>query len=203
MKNKKYRHVLVAASMSLSLATLGFSPESSFAGDLSEWQKGVIEGAFMFNPHLRSRNVQVEIQNNRAILRGYVDSELGRALAEQFALSVKGIDEVMNRLLVTPDFQLKESQQTQQATEDQNRLANVTITNKVLSQLLANRVTSGMEIDVETRDRTVTLSGEVGSDGEKILTYWIVKNTQGVKTVVNQLDVVSESTQQVVVQLAD
>src|SRR5688572_27969130 len=100
MKNKKYRHALIAVLM--SLATLSFYPNYAFAGDLSEWQKGVIEGAFMFSPHLRSRNVHVEIQNKRAILRGYVDSELSRSLAEQFALSVKGIDEVMNRLLVSP-----------------------------------------------------------------------------------------------------
>jgi len=201
MKNKKYRHALIVASM--SWAAFGFYPAASFATDLSQWQKGAIEGAFMFNPHLRSRNVQVEVQNNRAILRGYVDSELSRALAEQFALSVKGIDEVMNRLLVTPDLRLNESQQLGVVADDQNRLANVTITNKVLSQLLANRVTNGMEIDVETRDRTVTVSGAVNSEAEKILAYWIVKNTQGVKNVINQLEVVSELTHQAVVQLAE
>lgn len=201
MKNKKYRQALVAVL--LCLATLSFYPDPTFAGDLSEWQKGVIEGAFMFSPHLRSRNVHVEIQNNRAILRGYVDSELSRSLAEQFALSVKGIDEVMNRLLVSPDFWQEEIQPVLPVTNDQNRLSNVTITNKVWSQLLANRVTSGMEIDVETRNRTVTLSGAVSSDGEKILTYWIVKNTQGVKSVINKLDVITEPTHQAVVQLAE
>jgi osmotically-inducible protein OsmY len=203
MKNKNYRPSLVAALM--CLAILNLHSDKTLAGELADWQKGVIEGAFMFNPHVRSRNVHVEIQNKRAILRGYVDSELSRSLAEQFALSVKGIDEVMNKLLVTPDLRHEHDEigQTPQAVEEQNRLSNVTITNKVLSQLLANRVTSGMEIDVETRNRVVTLSGAVSSEAEKSLTYWIVKNTQGVATVVDKLDVVSVTAQQAVVQLAE
>lgn len=200
MKNKKYCHFWVAGLMCLTV--LGIHPGRALAEDLSQWQKGAIEGAFMFNPHVRSRNVQVDVENNRALLRGYVDSELSRALAEQLALSVRGIDGVVNRLVIAPDLGARATPAAA-ATADQNRLSNVTITNKVLSQLLANRVTSGMEIDVETRNRVVTLSGEVSSAAEKSLTYWIVKNTQGVTAVINKLDVVPEATQQAVVQLAE
>ena len=60
-----------------------------------------------------------------------------------------------------------------------------------------------MEIDVETRNRVVTLSGAVSSAEEKSLTYWIVKNTQGVQAVVNKLDIVPDATHQAVVQLAE
>lgn len=201
MKNKKYQHYMLAAFV--CMAMLSLDPGTVRAGDLSEWQKGVIEGAFMFSPHVRSRHLHVEVQNKRAILRGYVDSELSRALAEQFALSVKGIDEVVNRLLVSPELARAEAPEIQPAFDGQNRLSNVTITNKVLSQLLANRITNGIEIDVETRNRVVTLSGAVGSEAEKTLTYWIVKNTQGVATVIDKLEVMPVTTQQAVVQLAE
>ncbi len=79
----------------------------------------------------------------------------------------------------------------------------MTITNKVRSQLLANRITSGIEIDVETRNQVVTLSGSVNSEAEKILMYWLVKNTQGVKQVVDKLEIVPESSQHAVVQLTE
>jgi osmotically-inducible protein OsmY len=201
MKTQKNRLALLAVYVCLAAASTHH--EFSWAADLKEWQKGVIEGAFIFSPHVRSRNVQVEIQNNRAILRGYVDSEISKALAEQFALSVKGIDEVMNRLVVSPDLGRSETQQSAPANADNNRLSNVTITNKVLSQLLANRITSGMEIDVETRNRVVTLSGAVRSDAERALTYWIARNTQGVKAVIDNMDVTPDATHQAVVQLAE
>ncbi|MCR6650401.1 MAG: BON domain-containing protein [Cellvibrionaceae bacterium] len=157
----------------------------------------------MFNPYLHAKDVRVEIQNECAILRGYVDSDLGKALAEQLALSVKGINQVINKLVVAPDLKKEIFKEAGWDNSNQHRLSNVTITNKVRSQLLANRVTSGMEIDVETRNRVVTLSGEVNSEAEKVLTYWIVKNTQGVTRVIDKLNVLSTGGQQVVMQLAE
>jgi len=133
-----------------------------------------------------------------------VDSDVSKALAEQCALSVKGIDQVINKLVVAPDQWGPSMQAGESNKEGQNRLSNVTISNKVRSQLLANRITSGMEIDVETRNRVVTLSGSVNSEAEKVLTYWLVKNTQGVKQVVDQLDIVPpDPQQQVVLQLTE
>lgn len=201
MNNKKHRHYLFVSVICLVAHSIFI--QSLWADDLNEWQKGIIEGAFMFNSHLRSKNVQVDVKDNCATLRGYVDSELARALAEQFALSVKGINDVVNRLVVAPEKWTEEGYLPTLDNGNLNRLSNVTITNKVRSQLLANRITSGMAIDVETQNRTVTLSGVVSTEAEKTLTYWIVKNTQGVKNVVDKLDVMPATAHQAVVQLAE
>lgn len=201
MKTKKFR--VFGMALFLVLAAQNFMAGNAQADDLRDWQRGAIEGAFLFNPYLHAKDVRVEIQNECAILRGYVDSDLGKALAEQLALSVKGINQVINKLVVAPDLKKEIFKEAGWDNSNQHRLSNVTITNKVRSQLLANRVTSGMEIDVETRNRVVTLSGEVNSEAEKVLTYWIVKNTQGVTRVIDKLNVLSTGGQQVVMQLAE
>ncbi|MBC6904186.1 BON domain-containing protein [Saccharophagus sp. K07] len=200
MKNKKLSIFSIACLCAIALQSLA---SAAWANDLQSWQKGVIEGAFIFSPYLRSKDIRVEIQNNFAILKGYVDSETSKALAEQFALSVKGINKVVNRLIVAPEQWESSVQSVELQKDNQNRLSNVTITNKVRSQLLANRITSGIEIDVETRNQVVTLSGSVNSEAEKILMYWLVKNTQGVKQVVDKLEIVPESSQHAVVQLTE
>lgn len=200
MKNKRLGVFCITSFVVLMLQSFG---QNVWAEDLRDWQKGVIEGAFLFSSHLQSKNVRIDIQDNCVTLRGYVDSDLSKSLAEQMALSVKGIHQVINKLVVAPE---QWSQNPQEVPEDKaghHRLSNVTISNKVRSQLLANRVTSGMAIDVETHNRVVTVSGAVNSAAERTLTYWIVKNTQGVKTVIDKLDVLPHSTQQAIVQLAD
>lgn len=172
------------------------------------WQRGAIEGAFMFSPYLKASRVKVSIDANRAILEGQVESETGRALAEQLALSVKGIEQVVNKLVVSkltePPKQLNTlGLENLNAGVMDNRLSNVTITNKVKSQLLANRNTSGINIDIETSNRVVTITGLVGSDEERALAYWLVKNTRGVKTVIDKMDVESSVNRQAAIQLAE
>lgn len=200
MKIKKFGALCITTFVVLSLQNFG---PKVWAEDLQDWQKGVIEGAFLFSSHLQSQDVRVDVQGDCAILKGYVDSDLSKSLAEQLALSVKGIDQVINKLIVAPEKWRQSYPEVEMDNAGQHRLSNVTITNKVRSQLLANRVTSGMEIDVETHNRVVTVSGAVHSEAEKVLTYWIVKNTQGVKRVIDKLDVLSNTSQQAVVQLAE
>lgn len=155
----------------------------------SHWQQGAIEGALLYHPSLHTAELKVQVINQRAQLSGYVDSAVNRALAEQVALNVPGIDQVVNQLEIRPDF-IRPAFSDAPAHDGINyRLSNVTISNKVKSQLLANRYTSGIDLDVETHNRTVIIRGAVGSEAERQLAYLVVKNTQGVKEVVNKLSV--------------
>lgn len=154
----------------------------------SKWQSGFIAGALWYNPVIKSEGIQVQVQQDQATLSGYVDSEVTKALAEQIALGLAGIDSVLNQLQVTPN-KFAQGAPAILDTDERHRLSNVTITNKVRSQLLANRQTSGIDIGVETKNRMVTLSGTVASDAERQLAHWVVRNTRGVKEVNNQLHV--------------
>lgn len=168
--------------------------------DRASWQEGVIEGALRFNPHLQVQGLQVLIDGHQADISGFVDSKLSRALAEQMTLNVRGIDAVVNRLVIAPN---KFNQTLTPTSSEHNDLSNVTISNKVKSQLLANRLTNGMKVDVETRNRVVLITGYVNSSTEKELTYWVVKNTIGVKKVVDQLEIATDINRQARIELTE
>ena len=67
------------------------------------------------------------------------------------------------------------------------------ITLKVKSKLAADSQTSAIKIGVETKDAVVTLSGTVPTAREKDEADKIAKNTDGVKRVVNDITVNSDS----------
>ena len=63
------------------------------------------------------------------------------------------------------------------------------MTAKVKSKLLWNRSTSGLDVNVTTRQSTVTLEGTVESDAERDLVRRIARNTQGVRAIDDRLTV--------------
>jgi osmotically-inducible protein OsmY len=62
----------------------------------------------------------------------------------------------------------------------------------VKSQLLINTNTTGTAINVDSDEGVVTLSGEVESGEEKDLAIRIASNTEGAKSVTDQLMVRSQ-----------
>lgn len=208
MKIIKYfgQNFLINAGLA-SIIALGCL-QSASAADLTTRQQGLIEGALTYHPNLVIARIQVDVDKGHAQLKGIVDSHVGRALAEELAANVKGIRSVSNQLRVAPEYFSRQKEETYKEKTYSGevinrRLSNVTISNKVKSQLLANRVTSGMHVEVETDNRVVTINGQVRSEAEKALTYWIVKNTQGVRTVINNLDILTEREQRAFVQVAE
>lgn len=201
MRNLKIliRVLFLATSLASAIA-LGYMPDAD-AGDLTSRQQGLIEGALTYHPNLTIAKIEVDVKDGRAELKGVVDSRLSKALAEELAANVRGVRSVSNQLRVMPGYFSTQNRAENDGAD--NRLSNVTISNKVKSQLLANRVTSGMDVEVETRNRVVTINGHVESEAEKALTYWIVKNTQGVRTVINNLEILSPREQQAFVQIAE
>lgn len=203
MKIIKYfgQNFLINASLA-GIIALGCM-QSTSAADLTTRQQGLIEGALTYHPNLVTAGIQVDVDKGHAQIKGIVDSHVGRALAEELAANVKGIRSVSNQLRIAPEYFARQKKETYSGEVINRRLSNVTISNKVKSQLLANRVTSGMHVEVETDNRVVTINGQVKSEAEKALTYWIVKNTQGVRTVVNNLDILTEREERAVVQVAE
>lgn len=168
------------------------SRESSIAEKLEEsWKTGLVEGALLFNTHLNNFDIKTEVSGGTATLKGRVNTDLERALAEQVALNVQGINEVENELTVDPDSMPEKH--TQQSSEDTTGLSGTlsdnTITVRVKSQLLAIPEASGLAINVDTTDQIVTLTGEVESELEKELAYYIARNTGGVRQVVNEINI--------------
>jgi len=63
------------------------------------------------------------------------------------------------------------------------------ITSAVKSKLLADKTVGGLQLDVDTNDHVVTLSGQVKSAAEHAQALRLARNTSGVKSVVDKMTV--------------
>jgi len=76
-----------------------------------------------------------------------------------------------------------------QSAEARGRFADAWITTKIQSKLVGDREIHARDVDVSTHDGVVTLKGHVLNEPLRQLAITLAKNTDGVKQVVNQLDV--------------
>jgi len=164
--------------------------ESVKANMKEGWKEGMIEGAYLFNTNLNPLDIDVEVHGSKAILKGYVDSDVTKSLAKEIAISIDGVDEVDNQLQVNAE-KANQKQQVQQGL--MANISDTTITVKVKSKLLANTEVSGLKIDVDTDNKEVTLNGKVSTEAERDLVYYITRNTEGVRDVHNNLKVEGNS----------
>lgn len=158
------------------------------------WIHGKLESALLFNEHINSFDIDSDVQNGVAYLRGAVESDIDRDLAGEIAKSIDGVTDVENDLVVDK-AKVAQSMQTEQSQKRQGfkqHVLNATLTAKVKTQLLVNGNTTGTAINVDSDNGVVTLSGVVDSDEEKELAERIASNTSGTKSVNDRLTVESE-----------
>ena len=67
------------------------------------WIQGKLEATFAYNSELSSFAIDTEVKNGVVNLKGNVESETAKDLAEQLAMDVEGVDRVRNNLRVVPD----------------------------------------------------------------------------------------------------
>ncbi len=158
------------------------------------WLDGKLESAYLFNEHLSPFDIDTDVNNGIVHLTGAVESDIDRELAGEIAQSIDGVSDVKNDLVV-------DKAQARVAHDDdasrersgfRETVGNATLTAKIKSQLLANSSTSGMEVDVDSDNGNVTLSGTVDSDEEKELIARIAENTSGADSIDNRLMVENE-----------
>ena len=207
MKNRNHTfHSLIAAASAVVLAST-----PAFAGDKHKkakaekhktdtyamvkqeasdaWLDGKLETTLLFNENLNSFDIDTKVKNGTAWLKGSVESDIDRDLAEEVAKSIEGIDEVRNELTVDAKAKEKAKQSKDFAADWEWREAimNATLTAKVKSKLLMNEHTSGLDINVDSAQGVVTLTGEVDSEQEADLAEQIAANTEDAREVNNRL----------------
>jgi osmotically-inducible protein OsmY len=146
-----------------------------------------LETAYLFNPHLNNLSIDTEVKNANVMLSGTVRSDIDRDLAEEIARSLDGVKSVGNTLELKEDSE--ESVKTESDTDFLQKVKDATTTAQVKTRLIGNGNISAGEIDVDTVNSVVRLSGEVGSDTERQLAEFIAKNTAGVQSVANELEI--------------
>lgn len=188
MKRFPVKPIIVACALALASPPLLAQTEEQ-RPDL--WVKAKLETTYLLNRQLNPFDIKTDIKDGVAVLSGTVESDVERDLAEELALSIEGIQEVKNELKVDPST--AGMPPTDSAERSFSRkVEDANLTAQVKSQLLSNRNTGGLAIDVDTRNAVVTLSGSVKSDAEAELAGRIAQNTRGVSSVENQLTVGGE-----------
>lgn len=189
--NRSKRIAFLAAATVLGLATGPVLAANSFTGAMKDaWLTGRIETLFVLNEHLSPLAIETTVDNGVAHLAGTVDSSVDRELAEELVRGIDGVTRVQNDLVVAaPSEARTKSAPTGVAVRRDfgTWVDDATTTAAVKSRLIANSGTKGLQIDVDTLDDIVTLSGRVKTDEERALAEQIARNTKDVETVHNNL----------------
>ena len=179
---------VLAATLSLASAT-ALADSSTFSGTTKDaWLAGKVEMAFLLNGHLNPFAITTDVDGGAVHLTGIVRDGIDRDLAGEVARGVDGVVSVKNDLSI--DAKRAEAMAEEHAADHRDFgswVDDATTTARVKSRLVANANTSGLKIDVDTKDDVVTISGRVKSSAEKELAEQIARNTGDVEAVRNNL----------------
>jgi hyperosmotically inducible protein len=155
------------------------------------WIESKLKTALILNEHLQAFNIDIQVDKDMATLEGEVYSDIERELAENIALGIEGIDQVSNRLKIVERPPKVADPITPKGRSFAQYIGDVSTTAAIKAELLTSQNIQGSAINVDTLNRMVTLSGQVRSLEEKALAQAIAAKHNGVKGVVNNLQVKS------------
>ena len=163
---------------------------------------------------VKAYKIDVDTKDHVVTLTGTVDSSAAKDRAVTLARTTEGVNNVIDNLTVapgaTPTTGIDDKVQDK-ASEAKDRagdkidsaqkkagdaadragevISDAAITTAVKSKFLADSDVSGLKIDVDTTNGVVTLKGTVATPAEKRRAMEIAKDTNGVKSVKDQLKV--------------
>lgn len=154
---------------------------------------------------VRAANLSIEAnaERNQAQLSGKVESEALRTKAVELAKSAHANLAVTDQISVVPAQDSREKYTEDRAKEERSKaksfsdklgdsLDDAWIHMKIVAKLVGNSTTEERKINVDVVQGAVTLRGNVDSADQKTEAERIAKNTDGVKSVTNQLKVVAK-----------
>ena len=153
---------------------------------------------------VKSYRIDVDTKDRVVTLSGQVDNAAAKARAVELARGTEGVRDVVDNTTivagVTPPGGAddaaattgKEAAAKAGEKADDVSVEDAGLTAKVKTKFLADTKISGLRIDVDSRDGVVTLTGTVPTAAEKTLAGKVAKETDGVKSVVNNLKVGKE-----------
>ena len=130
---------------------------------------------------VKAYKIDVDTKEGVVTLAGTVDTAEAKTRAVEVARSTKGVVSVTDQLSVAAP-----AVATSGVSET---LTDPAITSAVKTKLLADPMSAGLKIDVDTSKSVVTLSGDVRTSEEKTRAEQIAKDTNGVTSVVNDLKI--------------
>jgi hyperosmotically inducible protein len=139
-----------------------------------------VKSALVADPVTEAGEINVDVNRGVVKLSGFVDSSKEKSAAGDIARKVDGVQSVQN------DIAVKEGSSSAGEVIDDSIL-----TAKVKAALIESSETKAHQINVETKEGVVQLSGFVDSAGAKSAATSVAKSVTGVKDVRNELSVKS------------
>ncbi len=127
--------------------------------------------------------IHIEVDRGKVALSGKVEKKSTQELAKEVALSVKGVKEVDNRIVVA------ESGATRTLNKAEAELRDAVLEVRVKGRLLDQVGTNAMKIEVEASDGVVSLRGRVPSANIRATVLSTAKATTGVRKVIDLIKV--------------
>ena len=152
---------------------------------------------------VKAYKIDVDTKDHVVTLTGTVDNSAAKERAVTLARATEGVNNVIDNLTVAPGATpttgiddtagAKASEAKDRAGDAMNRsgevITDAAITTAVKSKFLADPNVSGLKIDVDTTNGVVTLHGTVPSASERRRAVELAKETNGVKSVKDDLKV--------------
>ena len=141
-----------------------------------------VKAALIADPVTQARQIDVEVNKGIVQLNGFVDSEAEKSQAAALATGVDGVLEVRNNLAINAG-----SETLAEKIDDS------VLTAKVKAALIESPDTKAHEINVETMEGVVQLSGFVDDLAAKEAATAVAKSVEGVKEVNNEINLKTTS----------
>ena len=138
---------------------------------------------------VKALNIDVDTKNRVVTLTGEVRSLAEEARAIQIARSTDGVTDVVDQLSVVPaDATAPTSGRVDDSSLDSAvSITDPGITAEIKTRMLADPAVSGLKIDVDTKERVVTLKGVLGTQAEKDRALAIARENKHAVRVEDQL----------------
>ena len=187
------RQTLIASTMALVLG-LGQATAVASERTLGETIDDAsitagVKSELLADERTEGFDINVDTKDGHVTLRGGADTLADKLAATELARKVKGVKSVDNDIIVAADGSERRQEantatasgEVREAAEEAGDEVNdAWITGKVKSQLLADDKTPGLNIDVDTENRIVSLKGKVPSLAARSEAIRIARSTKGV-----------------------
>jgi hyperosmotically inducible protein len=139
---------------------------------------GRVKAALIADPVTKAHQIDVETFKGTVQLNGFVDTAASKERAAEVARGTKGVTKVQNNLTVKND-----------PRSAGGMVDDAAITAKVKAALAGDPRTKAHQVNVETRDGVVQLSGFVDNSEAKSTAEDLARDVDNVKSVDNELSV--------------
>jgi len=145
------------------------------------WLLSKVKITLSFHRSVSGLSTEVDVKDGIVTLRGVATSQAQKELTTDYARDIEGVKDVKNEMTVGKGAKSKRTVG--------EKIDDSSITAQVKTSLLYHRSTSAIHTAVKTKNGVVTLDGTAKNVAEKDLASKIANDVNGVKNVINKMNV--------------